>query len=589
MAISAMAALVCFCAVFLCNINNYRQKQKNIFSEQPRFFSENIYPQPPFYINKIGPLSRAERKMIADIIAKTVQDGLDGKKITYPDLKTYPKKWRAMKVVYITFYIGDRLRGSRGNFRQEKPLLYAIIDSAYDAAFKDSEFSKLTQKEFNSPDFNFQISVLGEKHTLKFKNERDIVEQLKPLKHSVFLKYTEKSGKTHQSLFLPQMWKKYPNARKFWQKLKHKANIRKNFFSNKFIVELYDTETIKDFDHIVNQDSSRIEKAVSAYKKLFQPDGRITYEWNFKTGKISKKNNIVREMGSGYGLAYAYYMLHDETMRPILKDFLQYAQSVTIPHNKGRLIADRQNSEKIRIPAGASALALLAVLYYEQEAGDSSFAQFRIDLKNALLSLYESGVGVHSSPYDASTSPYYDGETWLALTMYNIFYPDDEEVSQILSDMNQTMYNKYHNKYLPNFFHWGTQTAAHQIAHNQDELMSLFLQKQLNLYINYVDFSLGSSSCAYAEGLGEAALALKGKNELMYKKTLERLEKQMEVARILQDIPLKKHKQEKISPELRHLLGLFLNNSKSLKTRNDVTQHCLSAMLKAQQVFNKAQ
>lgn len=588
-ALSTMAAVVCAGIFSLLYMKNTKIPKQDITSNQPIVSEQLTSSNESTYIDKIGPMSRAERKLISDLVIKTIQDGFDGKKINYPDLKNYPAKWSTPQAVYTVLNIKNKLRSYDGRLYQKKPFLYAIIDSAYSAAFNNPNFPKLTKREFERSDFNFYISVIKEIIPLKFSNEDDIVKQLKPLKYGVILEYTQKNGEIKQGLFLPNMWQEYPRQQRFWQKLKRSAHIGKNFFSDKFKVDIFTVETIKDLDFTTDEDAERIRKAIYAYKKLFKPDGHILYEWSFRKGTISTKNNIVREMGSGYGLAYAYYMMHDKRMRPLLENFLQYAQSITIPHNNGKLIADKQKPHSVRIPAGASALALLAVLYYEQESKDLSFEQFRIDLKNALVSLYEPGVGVWSSPTDSHTSPYYDGETWLALTMYNIFYPEDTEVSNLLPDMNLTMYNKYHNKYLPNFFHWGTQAAAHQFANTQDELMYYFLKKQLNLYIDYIDMNIGSSSCAYAEGLGEAAMALKGKNNDLYLKVLERLETQQEVARILQDIPIKKNRRGRISPRTKYLLGLFMNNAKSMTTRNDVTQHCLSALLKSQQVFKEVQ
>ena len=448
--------------------------------------------------NKVGSMSRLERKMISDLIVQTIQDGLDGKDIKYPDLKDFPAKWSEKKVVYTTLNIGDKLRGCRGNLNNKKPLLYAIIDSAYDAAFNNQRFLKLTQEEFDNPDFNFYITVMGEKKKMLFKNENDIIRKLKPLQYGLILTYETEKGLKKRGLFLPSVWKKYPDPERFWKKLKNKAKLKENFFSEKFEVDYFSAETIKDFDFIARQDALRIEKALTAYKKLFKQDGRITYQIDFENRKIDDKNNLVREMGAGYGLAYAYYITHDETLKPLLKRFLTYAETVALPDADSEVVL----KDAYDIPAGASALALLAVLYYEQEAKDTSFEQFRIALKNRLLSLFEVGVGVYSNELSFKTSPYYDGETWLAFSVYNIFYPEDAEVSSLMPILNKTMYHKYSNEYLYNFFHWGSQAAAHQFAENQDELMYDYLKKQMNIYVDNIGFGVGSGSCAYAEGLG---------------------------------------------------------------------------------------
>ena len=535
--------------------------------------------------DKYAPMTRSERKIISDLIVQTIRDGLDGKQINYPDLDAYPPKWRALKTVYTTINIGSKLRGCQGNFKQEKPFLHAIVDSAYAAAFRDSRFSKLTQKEFEDPDFNFYITVLSEKKPLSFKDEKDIIRQLVPFQYGVILTYKPENKSEKRGLFLPSVWKKNPDPKQFWQKLKKKAHIKENFFSNQFQVTYFPAETIRDLDFIQRQDEVRIQSALTAYKKLFQSDGHVQYEVNFGKEEGTDKNNLVREMGSGYGLAYTYYITHDQTLQPIVKRFLTYVQSMTVPHRNGVLISDNPD----KAPAGASAFALLAILYYEQESQDTSFRQLRENIKNGLVSLFEENVGIHRSPICKATSPHYDGETWLSLVMYHIFYPEDKILSKLIPNFNKTMYDKYSDKYLYSFFHWGTQAAAHYFAKTQDPLMHDFLKKQLNIYIDTIPFQAKFSTCSYAEGLGEAALALQGRDEALYKKVLVRLENQLDAVRLLQDVLFQKDKQGKVNLNAKPYLGLFLRAPNRLKTRNDVTQHCLSALLKAQLVFRNVQ
>ena len=226
-------------------------------------------------IQRIGPLSVQERQMIFKLIAQTIQDGLDGKERSYPDLNAYPSKWREEKTVYTTLYIGHNLRGYRGNLHHKKPLLHAIVDSAYEAAFQDSRFPKLTQQEFNNPDFYSYITIFGDEKQITFKNEKDIIKQLTPFQYGYILVYQPKRGGKKRGLFLPSVWKKNPNPRQFWKKLKKKAKLRETFFSNKFEVYAFSAETIRDLDSTMHQDAKRIQSALTAYKKLFLPNGHV--------------------------------------------------------------------------------------------------------------------------------------------------------------------------------------------------------------------------------------------------------------------------------------------------------------------------
>lgn len=525
---------------------------------------------------KVGPFSKAERKILFDLIDKTLEDAIDGKPLQYPDLNNYPEKWHQKRGVYVTLNIGEELRGSMGTHTPEKPFIYAVIDAAYNAAFNDTRFKQLTKEEFKNPDFNVNISVLGPVQRMTFAREQDVINALVPFKSSLLLTYGDK-----QELFLPSAWEKRPKPENFWKRLKEKVDVEETFWSPDFVIEHFLSENIRPLEETKKMDEIRIDKAIHAFKNMFNPDGTITYIIDFKTGSTQAVGNTVREMGSAYGMAYAYYMTHDKSIKPLLEETLKYADSISQKDGNKALVVDFKG----KIKSGSTALALLALLYYEKESGDTQFANLREQWKNGLLSLFERGEGINRSPTDSTKSPYYEGETWLAFAVYNEFFPEDKELDQAVSELNEIMYRRYVTDFKFNFFHWGTQAAAKQYALKKTPLMRDYLIKQISIYLNDVEIGAGSSSCSYLEALGEVASLFKG--EPLYQAIIERIENQLEVPRLLQEKPLTKFKNGEIPSNLTPYVGLFLNSYTNLETRNDITQHCLIAMLKANKALEE--
>lgn len=334
-------------------------------------------------------------------------------------------------------------------------------------------------------------------------------------------------------------------------------------------------------DPIMYADLARIERGINAFIRLFQNDGTVRYTVDFERGGPSSKQNRVREMGSGYGLAYIYAATHRPDLRPIVARFLSYARRISVIQGATALVAgDGQKPMK----SGATALALLAALYYESESGDTTYADIRAKWARGLMRLFTPGVGVATAPDNPGMSPYYEGETWLALAVYHKLYPENREVAMMMPDLNKTMFDKYAATYRYNFFHWGAQAAAVEYSLTHDPLMKSYLETQMELYLQE-PIRDGSSACAYAEGLGSFLTVMPASESSYVQPVRQRLAEQLQVPRLLQDTVYRAHVQHKIAPDSVPFLGLFLNTPNHFKTRSDVSQHCLIALLKAQQVL----
>lgn len=335
----------------------------------------------------------------------------------------------------------------------------------------------------------------------------------------------------------------------------------------------------------------RIDMAVNALSRMVKNNGKFVYEIDFLKNKKSKKNNIVREMGSAYALAFAYNQTGNKNLATKLKKVLDLMETRCIVVGEDTcFISDNKNKIKV----GATALGLLSELYYEQTSKDFSYANLRNKLVNALVSSYREGVGVLASPLQENqTSPYFDGETWFALSVYNLFYPKDKKVADLLLSLDETMFKIYKDKYLISFIHWGTMAASHRFEATKDEKFIDFLKTQFYLYVKERPTpARGSSTCSVSEGLSDIVFYVAGTDKNFAQKVFDRINQNKEKIEDLQVISNKvegkKSEQfSKIHPKTEKYIGAFKNTPNDYKTRNDVTQHCLIALLKHKRASKK--
>jgi AmmeMemoRadiSam system protein A len=119
---------------------------------------------------------------------------------------------------FVTLHKKGRLRGCIGNIEPVKTIFEGIVDNARHAAFKDSRFSPLTEKELK--DTQIEISILTQPKPLKYSDENDLVSNLTPHVDGVIL---EKGYQ--RATFLPQVWSQLNDPEDFLNHLCMKAGL----------------------------------------------------------------------------------------------------------------------------------------------------------------------------------------------------------------------------------------------------------------------------------------------------------------------------------------------------------------------------
>ncbi len=130
----------------------------------------------------------------------------------------FPVQLRQAAACFVTLKTAGQLRGCIGQMQATQPLVQAVADSAFKAAFRDPRFKALTEQEY--ADISLSISILSPQSEISFKNEGDILKQLQPHIDGLSIK----SGQ-HQATFLPAVWENLPQAEQFLAQLKRKAGM----------------------------------------------------------------------------------------------------------------------------------------------------------------------------------------------------------------------------------------------------------------------------------------------------------------------------------------------------------------------------
>lgn len=336
-------------------------------------------------------------------------------------------------------------------------------------------------------------------------------------------------------------------------------------------------------------ETDRLERAIDAAQQQLigaqLESGFFDYDFDFLRGKPTGKSNIVRQAGTAYALGEAYaYQRSGELKEPLQRAVAALAnQSIAI--GEGELVSF--NGKRSGIKSGATALALLAELYYYRNSGDGRFTQQREAWLRGLLDLRRPGAGFLRAPDSTEESHYYNGEIWLALAFYNATF-DTRPLERRLRDIDRAMMAAYGKEPHIGFFHWGAMAAERRFRDTGREELKRFAQSQAENYLTGLrpKRSLNANTCYSLEGM-IPALTLTEPENALHQPLQARIEWEMRKIMTFQIQP----GQTQLdlgdgilltSPDLTTFTGAFIAGRRNPLTRIDYTQHCLSALVKFQ-------
>ena len=181
-------------------------------------------------------LSTKQKQILHDIAYHSIKQSLDNGKPLKINLSDYDVALQKKAATFVTLNIDDALRGCIGILEPFRPLIEDVAHNAHSAAFNDSRFSPLEQKELEN--LSIHISVLNTPTEMTFDSEEDLIEQLQPGKDGIILEEN-----TSRATFLPSVWESINSKKEFLQHLKQKAGLPIDYWSNSIKVKRYSVES----------------------------------------------------------------------------------------------------------------------------------------------------------------------------------------------------------------------------------------------------------------------------------------------------------------------------------------------------------
>lgn len=322
--------------------------------------------------------------------------------------------------------------------------------------------------------------------------------------------------------------------------------------------------------------------------KVQNDAGHFGYEFDFLTGTWSEEDSLVRQAGAGYGLSEYLLSHRDAAAKKVVAKALKAYRKDSVPFRSGKVLSDGKNLSSA--DTGATALALAAAIQYRKATGDRQFDDDIKAWKTGLLALHNPKGGFASSPKDPKESSYYNGEAWLALSIYVVEFPEDAKAKDVLKAVDRAMIRTYSKTPEIGFFHWGQMATAQRYETTKDKIFSDFGARQATAFLTDLRprVSKKSNTCYSVEGLSAILPVLKASKEHadLAAKVERRIRDEMTKNVGFQILPGQKaitlpRDRSLTAPELPDYVGAFLNGLGRPQIRIDFTQHCLSAMLKS--------
>lgn len=143
------------------------------------------------------------------------------------------------RATFVTLQKEGLLRGCIGTLVPRRPLYLDVHHNAYAAAFRDPRFPPVEESE--TARLRICISLLGPAEPISFRDEADLVSQLRPFEDGLILEAGYRVG-----TFLPSVWESLPEPRDFWRELKRKAGLPPDAWPRHLTVKRYRVEKVEE-------------------------------------------------------------------------------------------------------------------------------------------------------------------------------------------------------------------------------------------------------------------------------------------------------------------------------------------------------
>ncbi len=184
-------------------------------------------------------LNLQQQRELLRIARESIEYGLQHHDALAIDLNACDEQLQQQGASFVTLNKKGALRGCIGTLQPYQALVSDVGEHARAAAFSDPRFPPVTLDEL--ADIVISISVLGKPRVISFKDEEELIEQLRPAEDGLILQEGAKRG-----TFLPSVWESLPQPRQFLQQLKRKAGLAPDYWSDSLEVSRYRTQSFSE-------------------------------------------------------------------------------------------------------------------------------------------------------------------------------------------------------------------------------------------------------------------------------------------------------------------------------------------------------
>ncbi|CAD7852090.1 MAG: COG2078: Uncharacterized ACR [Olavius algarvensis Gamma 1 endosymbiont] len=206
------------------------------------------------------PFDPAQRRALLTLARQSITHGLDLGCPLPVVPSDYPAGLTAQRAVFVTLRIQGALRGCIGHLEATQSLVLDVAENAFAAAFRDPRFGPLTHPElprlviaaFRDPRFGplthpelprlvIEVSVLTPAQALVFTSEEALLGMIEPGLDGLIFEDGAARG-----TFLPTVWEDLPDPRDFLRRLKQKAGLPPDHWSDRVRIRRYRTESFSE-------------------------------------------------------------------------------------------------------------------------------------------------------------------------------------------------------------------------------------------------------------------------------------------------------------------------------------------------------
>lgn len=195
-----------------------------------------------------SPLTEDEKRILLRLAREALEAAVHRRPPPAIKLKSLPERLQKPGASFVTLTRGGQLRGCIGTLERKLPLAEDVREHVVAAALDDYRFPSVKPEEVG--EIEIEISVLSIPQALEYQDAERLPKHLRPGVDGVILLHG-----VHRATFLPQVWKKVPDAEQFLSMLCQKAMLPKDAWRRGDLQILtYQVESFHEAEFGVGQD-----------------------------------------------------------------------------------------------------------------------------------------------------------------------------------------------------------------------------------------------------------------------------------------------------------------------------------------------